>query len=321
MKHVDLFSGIGGFALATDWAFEGVEHIFCEIDPFCQKILKKHWPKAKIHDDIKQFKADNLGRVDLLTGGFPCQPFSVAGEQRAQDDDRHLWPEMFRIVKECRPSWIIGENVAGIIELALEQVCLDLESEGYEVWPIVIPACAVNAPHRRDRVWIIGYAKHARLNGSEDGEGNLEGINGNEERASQICELEGSNFPRAVIANHDNRRKAKHEKQAAGYIQYNSDATNPEGILPQRQRVRQGQRESGRDSWLKNWMEVATEFCSVDDGLPAELDGLKLSKSRNRAEQLKAYGNAIVPQVAYEIIKLLPSAERSKELTSEKCNK
>lgn len=163
MKHIDLFSGIGGFALAVDWAFPEAEHIFCEIDPFCQKVLKKHWPQSKIYNDVKTLKTNDFGRVDLLTGGFPCQPFSVAGKQRAQNDDRHLWPEMFRIIKECRPCWVIGENVAGIVNLALEQVCADLESEGYEVWPIIVPACAVNAPHRRDRVWIIAHDRSERV--------------------------------------------------------------------------------------------------------------------------------------------------------------
>lgn len=281
MKHVDLFSGIGGFALAVDWAYEGAEHTFCEIDPFCQKVLKKHWPKAEIHDDIKQFKADNLGRVDLLTGGFPCQPFSVAGKQRAQEDDRHLWPEMFRIIKECRPSWIIGENVTGIIELALEQVCLDLEGEGYEVWPIIIPACAVNAPHRRDRVWIIANSTCSRRLRQKQHEDRIKSTD----------------------------RRGRHEsiekdKGAAANAESKQDRRIQQPWIQRHPRA-----ENAKNSWNSNWTEVATEFCSVDDGLPAELDGLKLSKSRNRAEQLKAYGNAIVPQVAYEIIKRISSKE------------
>lgn len=241
MKHVDLFSGIGGFSLAVDWAFEEVEHIFCEIDPFCQKILKKHWPKAQIHDDIKQFKADNLGRVDLLTGGFPCQPFSVAGEQRAQDDDRHLWPEMFRIIKECRPSWIIGENVAGIIELALEQVCLDLESEGYEVWPIILPACAVNSPHRRDRLWIIANANSKRRWG---------------------------------------RKKTRNEKNKPKDKE-GSEEVKLKGC-------------ADREVW-SDWQEFSSSpyVSRTSDGIP------------NRTHRIKALGNAIVPQIVYEIIKLI----------------
>lgn len=332
MKHLDLFSGIGGFALAVDWAFEKAEHTFVEIDPFCQQVLKKHWPNSKIHEDIKTFKADNLGRVDLLTGGFPCQPFSVAGEQRAQEDDRHLWPEMFRIIKECRPSWIIGENVAGIVELALEQVCLDLESEGYEVWPIIIPACAVNAPHRRDRVWIIGHSKYDGLNGSEDGKGSSKGGDRDKERTSQVCEPERPALSRHNAKNPIGKRGRGRTKDSRQILERKStkvetkrsDREGWDDCNTNSERLEGGQyekpkRHSGLPnrkwrnkgaSWNKDWMEVATEFCSLDDGLSAELDGFKLSKSKHRAEQLKAYGNAIVPQVAYEIIKLIAPKAR-----------
>ena len=163
IKHLDLFSGIGGFAYSIDQVWDA-EHIFCEIDPFCQQILKKHWPHAKIYGDIKKLKKLEIGTIDLLTGGFPCQPFSQAGKRRSQKDDRFLWPEMLSIIKETKPTWIVGENVTGIIELALEQVCLDLESEGYEVRSFVIPACAINAIHNRSRVWIVAYHEGKRWN-------------------------------------------------------------------------------------------------------------------------------------------------------------
>ena len=187
MKHLDLFSGIGGFALAAQrvWGEQHEVISFCEIDPFCQKVLKKHWPDVPCCEDIRELNYEFIANatrqrpreeggdcerqaewaasgsevsIDLLTGGFPCQPFSVAGQQRGTDDDRYLWPEMLRVVKEFRPRWIIGENVAGIINLALDEVCASLEVEGYEVQPVIIPACAVNAPHRRDRVWIIAHS-------------------------------------------------------------------------------------------------------------------------------------------------------------------
>ena len=173
MKHLDLFSGIGGFALAVEAVWPEAEHIFCEIDTYCQQVLKKHFPNSPIYGDIKNLSQD-FGTIDLLTGGFPCQPFSSAGKQRAQADDRHLWPEMLRVIRETKPTWILGENVAGIINLALEQVCLDLEAEGYEVQPFVIPACAVNAPHRRDRVWIIAHRKGEQCERGEQ-EGGLSG--------------------------------------------------------------------------------------------------------------------------------------------------
>ena len=152
--HLDLFSGIGGFALAAKW--NGYRTVgFCDNEPYAQAVLKKHWPDVPCHKDIREVRGELYAGVTLLTGGFPCQPFSVAGKQRGKDDNRYLWPEMLRVIREARPAWIIGENVAGIVNLALDTVCADLEAEGYEVEPVIIPACAVDAPHRRDRVWII----------------------------------------------------------------------------------------------------------------------------------------------------------------------
>lgn len=162
MKVLDLFSGIGGFSLGLDKAgFETVA--FCEIEEYPRTILKKHWPYVPIFEDVRKLNKevlDNAGieSVDVICGGFPCQPFSVAGKQGGEEDDRHLWPEMFRLIKELKPSWVIGENVAGFISMALDDVLFDLESEGYETQSFVIPACAVGGIHRRDRVWIIAYS-------------------------------------------------------------------------------------------------------------------------------------------------------------------
>lgn len=169
MNHLDLFSGIGGFSLAAQWVW-GEDHniiAFCEIDKFCQKVLKKHWPNVPIFPDIKKLKGDEfVEAVDLITAGFPCQPASAAGKRRGTKDNRWLWPETFKTIQLFSPEWIILENVYGLITLnkgmVFEQVCADLESEGYEVQPFVIPACAVNAPHRRDRVWIIAHANLRR---------------------------------------------------------------------------------------------------------------------------------------------------------------
>lgn len=159
MRVLDLFSGIGGFSLGLERA--GMTTVaFCEIDPFCQKVLKKHWLDIPIHDDITKLDGKQYaGTVDVVCGGFPCQPFSDAGHRLGKEDDRHLWPEMLRIIKECQPAWVIGENVNGFIRMALDSVCADLEGAGYKVQPVVIPACAVGAPHRRDRVWIIANAE------------------------------------------------------------------------------------------------------------------------------------------------------------------
>lgn len=314
MTHIDLFSGIGGFALAADYVFGEVEHTFVEIDPFCQAVLKKHWPESEIHGDIKTFTNTSSDRLagggapatieegreprseqsgelarrskrphSLLTGGFPCQPFSAAGRRQGTADNRYLWPEMFRVIREFQPQWVIAENVGGLVTwnegLVLEQVCTDLESENYEVQPLIIPAASVNAPHRRDRVWIIAHRSEQGWSGN--------GIEG----------AGRSGFSGGVRQDKDQ----------------NSDAQNPDlkrsrGRMESDRQILGSERpeaEDARSSWSKNWIEVAAELCSVDDGLPIELGELKLSKAGHRKEQLKAYGNAIVPQVAVEIMKVL----------------
>ena len=159
MRVLDLFSGIGGFSLGLRMAggFETVQ--FCEIDPYCQKVLAKNFPGVPIHDDIRSFQPAP-GSADLICGGFPCQPFSVAGKQAGTADDRDLWPEMARCIARVRPRWVVAENVAGFVNMELDRSLSDLESIGYEVECYVIPACAVDAPHRRDRVWIVAHADH-----------------------------------------------------------------------------------------------------------------------------------------------------------------
>lgn len=162
MRMLDLFSGIGGFSLAASWA--GIETVaFCEKEPFCQNVLHKHWPEVPIVNDIYELRGDEFGAIDIISGGFPCQPFSFAGKREGKEDDRHLWPEMLRVIETAKPTWVLGENVAGIISLALDDVLSDLERIGYSTQAFVIPACAVDAPHRRDRVWIVAHAENGRL--------------------------------------------------------------------------------------------------------------------------------------------------------------
>ena len=165
MRVLDLFSGIGGFSLGLQRA--GMQTVaFCEIDPFCRQVLQKRWPEVPIFEDIFKLtkaelvKAGVMGDakpIDIICGGFPCQPFSVAGKQRGKRDDRYLWPEMLRVISEVRPRWIVCENVPGIIKLALDDVLSDLESLGYTCQTFNIPACAVDAPHKRDRIWIVAH--------------------------------------------------------------------------------------------------------------------------------------------------------------------
>jgi DNA (cytosine-5)-methyltransferase 1 len=228
MEHLDLFSGIGGSSYALDNVFgkDTFNHTFCEIDPFCQAVLKKHWPHAQIHGDIRTFTSDAASKrcretrehskrspqrptresgIFILTGGFPCQPFSQAGRRKGTADDRYLWPEMFRVIREFRPRWIVGENVGGFVTwnegMVLEQVCADLEAEGYEVRPFIIPAVAVNAPHRRDRVWIVANRRSARRRENTGSASRDEGTH--ERRAAQ-----NNHFPRSEGSNTSSHAKS-----------------------------------------------------------------------------------------------------------------
>jgi len=159
IRILDLCSGIGGFSLGLE-ATGGFETVaFCEVEEFCCKVLNKHWPGVPIYNDLKELGNDPkriVQEFDLICGGIPCQPFSVAGKQKGKEDDRHLWPYMFEIVKHKKPTWVIVENVGGFVNVALDDVCLNLEAEGYATQSFIIPACGVEAPHRRDRIWIIG---------------------------------------------------------------------------------------------------------------------------------------------------------------------
>ncbi len=156
--HLDLFSGIGGFALAASWA--GWTTIgFAETDDYASKVLKRHWPNVPNFGDVRNIR--NV-RADLITGGFPCQPYSVTGKRTGNADHRALWPEMLRVIRESKPSWVLGENVSGIVSMELDKICADLEAEGYEVQPLLIPACAADAPQERMRCWILADATGAR---------------------------------------------------------------------------------------------------------------------------------------------------------------
>ena len=191
LRHLDLFSGIGGFSLGLE-ATGGFETVaFCDIEEFPRKVLQKHWPHVKQYTDIKelnyeQLKADGLVPIDIITGGYPCQPFSVAGRKKGEEDPRHLWPEYFRLIKECRPAWVIGENVSGHLKLGLDTVLENLESEGYSVRTFSISASSIGANHQRERVWIVANSNNAGNRTSQYGiNRNGEKINEGRERQSQ----------------------------------------------------------------------------------------------------------------------------------------
>ena len=159
IKILDVCSGIGGFSLGLE-ATGGFDTVaFCEYDEFCRKVLNKHWPEVPIYKDLKEIGNEPtrlIQEFDLICGGIPCQPFSLAGKQKGKEDDRHLWPYMYEIIKHKKPTWVIVENVGGFVNVALDDVCLNLETEGYATQSFIIPACGVSAPHKRDRIWILG---------------------------------------------------------------------------------------------------------------------------------------------------------------------
>lgn len=291
MTHASLFSGIGGFDLAAEWM--GWENLFhCEWNPFGQRVLKHHFPNSISYNDIT--KTDffiHRGQVDILTGGFPCQPYSSAGKRLGNEDERHLWPEMLRTIQEVQPRWVVGENVLGLTNwnggLVFNEVQVDLEAKGYEVQAFILPACAKNAPHRRDRVWFVAYSN---LYNDKRKVGN---INAKEKKISK-----------------EYRKEYSPSREFSGTnIQ---DATNSDKIGFS---TKMGNGELGGELGFTKrdeqnmWNSFPTQppICGGDDGLPTELDSISLSKYRK--ESLMAYGNAIVPQVAYEIFKAINEFE------------
>lgn len=304
MNHIDLFSGIGGFALAAHWAGFQTE-VFCERDEFCQKVLHKHWPAAPIVDDIFRFDGTRHAGATLLTGGFPCQPYSCAGKKMGNEDDRALWPEMFRVIIECRPRWVVAENVPGIVDMALDGVLSDLENQGYEVGTMVIPACAVNAPHIRKRVWIVAHHE-SQPNGEYHGE----------PRKQQI-QQSGISHGENVVANpksvgSESPRTEKPESQGAeradGGRTFVANPDSPPKNRPAiaRRQCRRGQLEPGLGGMAHGLPGRMDGHFDEEPNIPRIATGIP-----DRAARLRALGNSIVPQVAYQIISNISKLEKS----------
>ena len=195
LRHVDLCSGIGGFSLGFEWAELSTPILFCDTEEWCRKILAKNFPNVPIATDVKELAHDpkrNVPDCDILTAGYPCQPFSVAGRQKGFEDDRHIWPYILRIVAHKRPTWCVFENVHGHIALGLDQVLADLEAEGYSTRTFIVPACGVNAPHRRDRLWIVGNAQHDGSSTAKVGGVNEEDARGASQGQSQTEQSSGA---------------------------------------------------------------------------------------------------------------------------------
>lgn len=278
MNHASTFTGLGGFDLAAEWM--GWNNVFnCEINPFCRKILNYYWPNTISYEDATKtdFKS-HRGTIDVLSGGFPCQPVSSAGNRKGKDDDRWHWPTMLRTIRETQTRYFVGENVPGILTiehgLVFEQICIDLENEGYKVWPYLIPACSKNAPHKRERVWIIAYRDSNEFSGNKKPTKNYDRRN---EKGLEKGHEFNALFSSGIITN-----------------------TNGSGL--------EGIEEKKERKFTDNgnyWREFPIEppIYSGNDGFSSQLDGITFSKWRQ--ESIKGYGNAVVPQIAYEIFKAI----------------
>ena len=303
LKHLDLFSGIGGFALGLKWAggFETVA--FCEIDPYCQKVLAKNFPGVKIYDDVRTL--DHDGPVDIITGGYPCQPFSMAGKRKGEEDDRHLWPAMFDLIKKYRPTWVIGENVAGHISMGLDDVLADLEGENYTVRTVIIPAVAVDAKHRRDRLWIVAHTTRQR-HGQRGKARNLSEKNGGQD--GQVCREPACTSEQSQVMADTNRKRQlsgtkdgdkpgngpinRSEAMAnGGQAASNSGGTGRKrgtetGYNGRNRQKSRNKQFTGRHR-IQEWATWPTEsgICRVASGVP------------RRVDRLKGLGNAVVPQI------------------------
>ena len=297
MRHGSLFSGIGGFDLAAQWM--GWENVFqCEKEAFCQRILRFYWPNAKLYGNVREFDArDYRGTIDVLSGGFPCQPFSVAGKRKGTADDRYLWPEMCRVINEVRPRWVVGENVLGLLNwrrgMVFEQVQADLEAAGYEVWAYILPAAGIGAPHRRERVWIVAHA-------GGDGRGG---------------------YPTAAAV--DSRRdetgiEGEHDADTlpGSGISANADSAGWKGWLPGGfgrffETAGEFERsEPARGAAAPDWSGFPTEspFCTGDDGISDGLDSIAFSAWRYQS--LRGAGNAVVPGVVMRIFRTIGWMEK-----------
>lgn len=404
MNHASLFSGIGGAEVAA--SMMGWQNLFhCEIQEFPRKVLDYWFPNSESYEDITKTDFTKWhGKVDVLTGGFPCQPFSLAGRRKGADDNRYLWPQMLRAIRQIHPTWVVGENVAGIKTMVescqvtqmgrtdylfeenhlyreesrftLDKICADLEAEGYSVQPIVIPACAIGAPHRRDRVWIIAHTQcdgpssqghgnqRARAKKSKEGQdrpqprsrrhgsgttpsyahGTRQRRRKNKQepftecsrtpnlgtrrskrlashtlqhRSHQVHQDHQSQFPDEARTNSlGGQRSSSHSYGNGGKTLQPSEGTERTGC----KRDVQPKERSTSPEWTDRlsrlqqsgrWRNFPTQspVCRGNDGIPFDVDSLTISFPKWRQESIKAYGNAWVPQVAYEIFRAIEAEE------------
>ncbi len=280
LQHLDLFSGIGGFSLGLE-ATGGFEtKAFCDIEKYPRQVLQKHWPHVKQYEDIKELnyerlKADGIDSIDIITGGYPCQPFSIAGRQKGEQDPRHLWPEYFRLVKELRPTWVIGENVSGHIKLGLDTVIEDLESEDYAVRPFSISASSIGANHQRERIWILAHSRRSQWPRAEQ-----RGENENETRKENANQFERSSSTSEVDVANTNDERLQRQWQSRNQFtpRFNSSRESS---------------EEGQGTVGQGWWESEPNMGRVAHGIP------------KRVDRLKSLGNSLVPQIPYYIGKTI----------------
>jgi len=295
LTHLSLFSGIGGLDLAAETAgFKTVGQ--CEWADYPTKVLEKHWPDVPRWRDIRTltkesfYEKTGLRTADIVSGGFPCQPFSVAGKRRGSDDDRYLWPEMLRVIQELKPRWVVGENVAGIVNMALDQVCADLESEDYSVQAFIIPACAVDAPHRRDRCAIIGCrALERKHNG----------------RGRRTYSLENSDCVRfgepEVLSQQQGRAKFERDGEDVADSDNGSWSVRWDRELPAVEEAGTSRADHGGrtpEYVTGEWWPAEPNVGRVAYGIPSRVD------------RLKCLGNAVVPQQFYPVFQAIADIEK-----------
>ena len=323
LKHLDLFSGIGGFSLGLESSGLCETAAFCDWEPYCQKVLKKHWPNVPVYGNIKELnyerlKADGIKDIDIITGGYPCQPFSVAGRKKGEQDERHLWPEYLRLIQELRPSFVIGENVGGHVKLGLDTVLTDLASEGYATTTFSISASSIGANHQRERIWIIAYSNDL---GRYDWIHNREGrpIPNNQEwnltqseqewhrrvnRARETgetlentrCELWPWSFEQGKNEDEARERHADQPERSSGSPE--TDVAHSESCEGNVNETNSGNGEQSKEMLFgergsfptgETWWSTEPDVGRVADGVP------------QRVDRLKCLGNSVVPMIPYLI--------------------
>ena len=316
MRHVDLCSGIGGFALGFEMAKLSVPVMFCDVEPWCRKILKQHWPTVPVAEDVKVLANDPTRLVpdcDILTAGYPCQPFSQAGKRQGEEDPRHIWPSILKIVASKRPTWVVFENVYGHISLGLDAVLTDLENEGYTTRPFVVPAVSVGAPHKRDRVWIVGYTEdNGRDRGAEatgrEGQENQQDKSQSEVRGESVRPSEADvlwDMADAQSVGVQGLRPCG-EQEPHAHVQQEVPVCRGEDVANSVSERAQSGTAGGQDAenaWQSSRSAQQWDW-NVEPNVGRVANGVS-----KRVDRLKGLGNAIVPQIAQQIGEAIKVAE------------